>query len=394
MLCFECDLLEVVARDVGGSVIRNFLHNFMGARDALVSAAQRAFPDDPAVRALSDRAMRHRHMPRPPLPLPARAIELLRAGRLVAFPTETVYGLGADATNADAIQRIFAAKGRPITNPLIVHVADAQVAQRYVAHWPPEAEKLAGKFWPGPLTLVLPRGDAIAPAVSAGRETVGLRAPNHPLALKLLRAFDGPIAAPSANRSNRISPTTADHVRSELGDAVDLILDGGPCEVGIESTVLDLTTHPPTILRPGAVTREQIEAVIGRVDLFKGAVETRDSAKSPGQHRIHYAPSTPAFRFEFGDTRPVAQRLAVLPAASAAFMVFEGSASLRDLRSADAAADFTFMPNDPAECARELYASLHWLDAMGVQCIFIEMPPSNSKWDAIRDRLMRATRPL
>jgi L-threonylcarbamoyladenylate synthase len=394
MLCFECDLLEVIARDAGGSVIRNFLHNFMGARDALVSAAQRAFPDDPAVQVLSDRAMWHRQMPSPPLPLPARAIELLRAGRVVAFPTETVYGLGADATNPDAVERIFAAKGRPSTNPLIVHVADAQVAKRYVTLWPPEAERLADKFWPGPLTLVLPRGAMIAPAVSAGRETVGLRAPNHRLALELLRAFDGPIAAPSANRSNRISPTTADHVRSELGDAVDLILDGGPCDVGIESTVLDLTTHPPTILRPGAITREQIEAMIGRVELFSGTVEAHDSAKSPGQHRVHYAPSTPAFRFEFGDTRAIAPRLAALPSASAAFLVFEGSASLRDLRSADAAADFTFMPNDPAEYAREIYASLHWLDAMGVQRIFIEMPPSDPQWDAIRDRLMRATRPL
>jgi L-threonylcarbamoyladenylate synthase len=326
-------------------------------------------------------------------PFPARAIELLRTGKLVAFPTETVYGLGADATNPRAIQRIFTAKGRPSTNPLIVHVADAQVARRYVTHWPPEAEKLAGKFWPGPLTLVLPRGAMIAPAVSAGRETVGLRAPNHPLALELLCAFNGPIAAPSANRSNRISPTTADHVRGELGDAVDLILDGGPCEVGIESTVLDLTTEPPTILRPGAVTREQIEAVIGRVELFRGAVEARDSAKSPGQHRIHYAPSTPAYRFEFGKTQGVAPRLAALPAASAAFMVFEGSPSLPHLRT-DAAADFTFMPNDPADYARELYASLHCLDAMGVQCIFIEMPPSDPRWDAIRDRLIRATRPL
>ena len=322
------------------------------------------------------------------------ALRILRSGGLVAFPTETVYGLGADATNPDAIQRIFAAKGRPSTNPLIVHVADAQVAKRYITHWPPEAEQLAGKFWPGPLTLVLPRSDAIASAVSAGRETVGVRAPNHPLALELLRAFDGPVAAPSANRSNRISPTTAEHVRSDLGDAVDLILDGGPCEVGIESTVLDLTTQSPTILRPGAVTRKQIEAVIGRVELFSGAVEARDSAKSPGQHRVHYAPSTPAIRFEFGDTRPVAQRLAALPAASAVFLVFEGSASFSDLRSADAAAHFTFMPTDPTEYARELYASLRCLDVMGAQCIFIEMPPSDSKWDAIRDRLIRATRPL
>jgi L-threonylcarbamoyladenylate synthase len=198
------------------------------------------------------------------------AAAVLRRGGLVAFPTETVYGLGADATNADAVTKIFAAKGRPSTNPLIVHVADAAVARRYATAWPPAAAQLADRFWPGPLTLVLPKAPDIVPAVTAGLNTVGLRVPDHPVALQLLREFGGAVAAPSANRSNRVSPTTADHVREELGDAVDLVLDGGPCRVGIESTVLDLTTERPTILRPGGLSREQIEAVVGPVGVADG----------------------------------------------------------------------------------------------------------------------------
>ena len=196
----------------------------------------------------------------------ARAAEILRSGGLVAFPTETVYGLGADATNPDAVRRIFAAKGRPTTNPLIVHVADIETAKRYAATWSDAAQTLAAVWWPGPLTLVVPKAASIVPEVTAGRETVGLRVPDHPLALELLRAFGGAVAAPSANRSNRVSPTTAGHVLEELAGSVDLILDGGPCTVGIESTVLDLTTDVPTILRPGGVSRGQLEAILGRVD--------------------------------------------------------------------------------------------------------------------------------
>src|SRR5947207_69544 len=200
------------------------------------------------------------------------AVKILRRGGLVAFPTETVYGLGADATNADAVAKIFAAKGRPATNPLIVHVAGADVARRYAADWPVAASHLAQAFWPGPLTLVVPRGATIVSQVTAGGDTVGLRVPAHPLALELLRAFDGPVAAPSANKSNRVSPTAAQHVRDELGDAVDLVLDGGPCTVGIESTVLDLTGERPVILRPGGVQRRKIETILGPVDVFGGSV--------------------------------------------------------------------------------------------------------------------------
>ena len=184
------------------------------------------------------------------------AVRIVRAGGLVAFPTETVYGLGADATNPAAVGKIFQAKGRPPTNPLIVHVADIAVGKKYAAEWPKTAQLLAEKFWPGPLTLVLLKSRSIVDEVTAGKNTVGLRVPNHPLALELLRQFNGPLAAPSANRSTRVSPTTAQHVHDELGDKVDLILDGGPCTVGIESTVLDLTVDPPIILRPGAITRD------------------------------------------------------------------------------------------------------------------------------------------
>src|SRR3954471_1942381 len=217
------------------------------------------------------------------------ATRILRSGGLVAFPTETVYGLGADATNAAAVAKIFAAKGRPATNPLIVHVADLETAKRYTAVWNDAAQTLAAVWWPGPLTLVVPKRPEIVDAATAGRPTVALRVPDHPLALELLRAFGGPIAAPSANRSTHVSPTTAQHVREELGDAVDLVLDGGPCGVGIESTVLDLTTTLPVILRPGAVTPEQIKAVIGQVHLFKGSAAEHVPASSPGQQSIHYA---------------------------------------------------------------------------------------------------------
>ncbi len=232
-----------------------------------------------------------------------KAVNVLREGGLVALPTETVYGLGADATNSNAIKKIFAVKGRPSTNPLIVHVADEGVAKRYVRSWPAVADQLAKHFWPGPLTLVLPKADSIVPEVTAGRDTVGVRVPNHSLALQLLRAFDGPIAAPSANRANHISPTSADDVHAELGDAIDLILDGGPCTVGIESTVLDISGEHATILRPGGVTREQIESTIGPVELFEGSINATHAAASPGQHRRHYSPVTPAFRFDARNER-------------------------------------------------------------------------------------------
>ena len=292
-----------------------------------------------------------------------RAVAILRAGGLVAFPTETVYGLGADATNAQAVQGIFAAKGRPSTNPLICHVPDAQVAQRYSREWPPAAVQLSDAFWPGPLTLVLPKTGEVPHDVTAGRDTVALRAPNHPLTLMLLRILDRPLAGPSANKSSHISPTTAQHVRDELGDEIDMILDGGPCDVGIESTVLDLASPRPTILRPGGVTREQIEALIGPVEVFVGATDLAVVATSPGQHEKHYAPRTPAYRFEAADRARV-------------------NGAILELNA------------DAATYARTFYARLRELDQSNVAHIYIELPPDLSEWTAVRDRIIRATQPL
>jgi L-threonylcarbamoyladenylate synthase len=323
------------------------------------------------------------------------AADVLRSGRLVAFPTETVYGLGADATNVDAVRKIFAAKGRPSTNPLIVHVSDAGAARRYARIWPVAADALAAKFWPGPLTLVVPKADCIVPEVSAGLATVGLRVPDHPLALELLRAFDGPIAAPSANRSSRISPTTAEHVRMELGSGVDLILDGGPCRVGIESTVLDLTRNPPMILRPGSVTREQIERVIGAVEVFLGNTPSSREAHSPGQQAVHYSPVAPAYRFANNDARRVVEWCRGHGDDAAAILLIEGSAFLSELQSCIGGRHRIIqMPCVPLEYARSLYAVLHEADAIGVSAIFIELPPGSPEWAAVLDRLTRATHVL
>jgi L-threonylcarbamoyladenylate synthase len=324
-----------------------------------------------------------------------RAVQILRQGGLVGFPTETVYGLGADATNADAVRRIFQAKGRPATNPLIVHVADSKVAQKYARQWPTAAIELAQKFWPGPLTLVVPKADSIVSLVTASRETVGLRAPNHPLALQLLREFAGPIAAPSANRSNRISPTTAEHVRCELGDAVDLILDGGACQVGIESTVLDLSQQTPIILRPGAVTREQIEDIIGPVKMFDGSIHVAEAAQSPGQQVVHYSPTAPAYRFGIEQVRKVVEWCNQHPRHPATILCIENTSELSDARrSMQGDRDITVLPSNPQAYARRLYAALHEADAIGMAAIFIQMPPAGPQWAAIRDRIMRATRDL
>jgi L-threonylcarbamoyladenylate synthase len=351
------------------------------------------------------------------------AVKILRRGGLVAFPTETVYGLGADATNSAAVGKIFAAKGRPATNPLIVHVADEGVAQRYAKHWPAAAQRLAARFWPGPLTLVVPKSDAIVQEATAGLGTVGLRAPDHPLALALLRAFDGPVAAPSANRSTRISPTTAEHVREELGDRVDMILDGGPCRVGIESTVLDLSGDRAAILRPGGVTREQIEAVLGQpVEQRQMIAPATTSASSPGQHEVHYAPHTPAYHYELPQWTQLDQRLksaapdtwavlvigdfferygeepTLVPIPPAPMLETAGRWVRRLTGRADPApahehiAGIFGMPDTPEAYGRSLYAVLRRLDEQGLEAIYIELPPDEPPWSAIRDRILRATR--
>ncbi len=291
----------------------------------------------------------------------SRAAELIRAGRLVAFPTETVYGLGANALDAEAVRRIFEAKGRPLTSPLIVHVASVAAARELAARWPEEAEKLAGAFWPGPLTLVAPKSSRVPDIVTAGLPSVGLRMPAHPAALALLEAAGVPIAAPSANRFTKLSPTTAAHVREALGNQVDLILDGGACQVGIESTVLSFAGETPKILRPGMVSRTAIESVIGPVDVGGGA-------ESPGQHPKHYSPRTPLL-------------LGASPNPEGA----PAPAGGRGYRL-----DFTTMPRDPHAYAEQLYRTLHDLDGLKYDWISVEMPPDTPEWAGVRDRLERA----
>lgn len=296
-----------------------------------------------------------------------QAVNILRGGGLVAFPTETVYGLGADATHRIAVQKIFAAKGRPANNPLICHVADVDSARRFTRSFPPTAEKLAEAFWPGPITFVLPKDPAIVDEATAGLVSVGLRVPQHPVALELLRIFGGAIAAPSANRSNHVSPTIAQHVRDELGDSVDLILDGGPCAVGIESTVLDLTGSVPRILRPGGVSRMEIERVIGPVSLIEPPrADSHSPMLSPGQLPVHYAPITPAYRFEATERGKIGGDDAVI-------------------------LDISL---DAQAYARQFYARLRMLDRQNLRAIYIEIPPDTAEWAAVRDRILRATRPL
>jgi L-threonylcarbamoyladenylate synthase len=295
------------------------------------------------------------------------AAALIREGKLVAFPTETVYGLGANALDPHAVARIFQVKGRPSTSPIIVHVESREAAPALVTTWPSDAEKLAREFWPGPLTLVLPKRDCIPGIVTAGLPSVGLRVPANEFALALLADAGVPIAAPSANRFTELSPTTAEHVRKSLGNAVDLILDGGPTQVGIESTVLSLVGAKPLLLRPGMISAEQIEAVIGKIEIA-GAL-SEGAHPSPGMHPKHYSPRTPL--------------LLHLPSTAR-------GAYLWRTQFADAARSIQ-MPFDPASYAAALYETLHTLDDEGFDWIAVEMPPDEPEWLGIRDRLQRAS---
>ena len=324
-----------------------------------------------------------------------RAAEILRSGGLVAFPTETVYGLGADARSANAILGIFSAKGRPATNPLIVHVTDSLMACRYAAHWPPLAQQLANLFWPGPLTLVVKKRPEIVAQATAGRDTVALRAPDHPLAQALLREFDGPIAAPSANRSTRISPTTAQHVRRQLGDRVQMILDGGPCRVGIESTVLDLTTPTPRLLRPGGITLGQLRQAIGDVDYTLQITHQHVAATSPGQHARHYCPIAPAYRFEATHKPILAAWCRAHPADASVFLLVGPMPADDPLRVALSPLHRVVeMPADADDYARLLYQTLHQADAANPDCIWVQWPADTATWLAVHDRLRRATLPM
>jgi L-threonylcarbamoyladenylate synthase len=324
--------------------------------------------------------------PRPPLVIRGtdidQAARVLAAGGLVAFPTETVYGLGADARVPAAVARIYAAKGRPTAHPLIVHVGDAAELDRWAADVPPAARVLAAAFWPGPLTLVLARAGALPDAATGGHATVGIRVPSHPLARALLAAFGGPIAAPSANRFGAVSPTTADHV-GDLGDAVDYTLDGGPCTVGVESTIVDLSRGHAVLLRPGGMARAAIEAITGPL-----AGADRDAPAAPGTLASHYAPR--------------AQVIAAEPAQVAAAIAGELAAGRRVAVLAPRGAIAAWaspeihahaLPDDTEGMARELYAALRALDGIGIDVVIAALPPAAGLGEAVGDRLRRAAGP-
>ncbi|GAC1473580.1 MAG: L-threonylcarbamoyladenylate synthase [Isosphaeraceae bacterium] len=312
------------------------------------------------------------------------AADLIRKGGLVVFPTETVYGLGADATNPAAVLRIFEAKGRPATNPLIVHGGNVAEVRRAAASWPDSATKLAERFWPGPLSLVLRRSDLIPDEVTCGLETVGLRVPDHPVATAFLQRTGRPVAAPSANRSTGVSPTTAGHVLKDLDGRVDLILDAGPTPLGIESTVLDLTLDPPRLLRPGAITQRQIESLLSvKMDRSSITLQEDTPHKSPGQSEVHYSPraSTRVIDLEqaIHFSWPNSRRYALLVAGT-------------DLPSGLGHPTFRRDWADPGTAARELYATLHHCDDEGVEIIYVVLPPHEDPWRAVYDRLWRASR--
>jgi L-threonylcarbamoyladenylate synthase len=294
------------------------------------------------------------------------AAKAIRAGKLVAFPTETVYGLGANAIDPAAIARIFEAKGRPHTSPLIVHVASVEQARELAADWPREADLLAARFWPGPLTLVLKKSPRVPDIVTAGLDTVALRVPANDIALALIRESGLPIAAPSANRFTELSPTRADHVRKSLGGHVAIVLDGGPTQVGIESTVVALTGGRAELLRPGMISRQQIEAVIGAVSIAEPEDET--AHRSPGRNARHYRPRTPLI-------------LGYPPEGKGAYLYWSEP---RDAETAVA------MPREAAAYASRIYDVLHSLDERGLEWIAVERPPAGAEWDGIRDRLQRA----
>ena len=306
------------------------------------------------------------------------AARLLQEGELVAFPTETVYGLGADAANPDAAKKVFAMKGRPADHPLIVHVRGIDALRQWGSDPSPAAFELAEAFWPGPLTLIVKKASHVPAAVTGGQDTVGLRCPSHPMAQDLLRAFakigSGAIAAPSANRFGHVSPTTADHVRDEFGVGV-LILDGGPCEVGLESTIVDLSRGAPVLLRPGAVTRGDIARVTGTDPGDRDAQAPRAS----GTLAAHYAPQT-AMALVARDALDLELRSLTNIAVLA---LHEAHVTVRVTSWIDAGAD-------PASYGHDLYANLRKLDAAGAKRILVEAPPRTAQWEAVNDRLARA----
>lgn len=305
-----------------------------------------------------------------------RAAALLARGELVALPTETVYGLAADASNADAVSRIFAAKGRPADHPLIVHLPETEALDDWADVPPESARRLSRAFWPGPLTLIVRKAARVSDVVTGGQETVGLRVPGHPVALKLLKIFGRALAAPSANRFGRISPTTAEHVLGEFEDqdTVAAVIDGGPCEVGVESTIVDCSGERPRILRPGMISLEQLTQVLGEAPTVAGESE---GPRASGRLPSHYAPETSVELVEAPSLAQPDPRVAVL--------------ALAHTPDPGGFMGWRALPVEPAAYARGLYAALRALDALGAERILIQRPPDDAAWTAIHDRLARAT---
>ncbi len=307
------------------------------------------------------------------------AVQALRDGELVAFPTETVDGLGANAQNPAAVRKIFEVKGRPTTHPVIVHLDSPRYLHRWVREVPGAAARLAERFWPGPLTMVLPRAPNVHDIVTGGQDTIAVRVPSHPMAQQLLTAFGGGIAAPSANRYGRLSPTRAEHVREELGDAVKVILDGGECQIGLESTIVAFDGPHVRLLRPGSVTAAQLRQVLG--DLLIGAAP--ESPRVPGSTPSHYAPSTPMTIVPAGE---IDAHAAALSEGGRRVAVLAQRLPLR----AHKYVTWVNAGRRPEQYAHDLYANLRTLDKAGCQQILVQDVPEGERWEAIRDRLMRA----
>jgi L-threonylcarbamoyladenylate synthase len=324
-----------------------------------------------------------------------QALALLKAGKLVAIPTETVYGLGADARNPVALQNIYLAKERPSSNPLIIHISHMDALTDWAIDIPDTAFQLAKAFWPGPLTLVLARHPSVPKIATGGQESIAIRIPNHSLTLELLARFDGGIAAPSANRYGRISPTTPEHVRSELGTRVDYILEGGACTLGIESTIVSLLEETPILLRQGSISETDLSAVLKQPVYHKQwgkeAIKRENDLITPGSHTFHYAPTTPLYLCEKDRLLGTAlswarsnKRLCALSFSVLRNALIEKGVPDYCLARWVAASD------NPVMYARTLYAYLHDFDATKSDCILIENPPNTEAWAAIRDRLQRA----
>jgi L-threonylcarbamoyladenylate synthase len=314
-----------------------------------------------------------------------RAAELLRVGEVVALPTETVYGLAANALDEKAVANIFQIKGRPANNPIIVHVAGNEMAKRCVTNWPELADKLSRSFWPGPLTLVLPRARKIADIVVAGGATVGVRWPSHPFIQAVIRECDFPLAAPSANLSSRISPTNAEHVRQQLDGKIPLIVDGGQSQVGIESTVLDLTVSPPRILRPGMIHAESLAAVVGNIQHSTFNIQ-HSTLRSPGLLAKHYSPKAKLVVLNWRNDTDLESQLVTrhLPLVTCHVIAHTR------IPSGEHFARVSVIPHDAEAFARAIYAELHRCDEAGAEGIIVESPPGSPEWAGVADRLRRA----